>query len=210
MGIKSQLFDNSVQLNAAVFTTDYENIQLNQQVGVSPTIDNQGNAEINGAEVEIQAIFTDAFSINANVSYLDATFSKILPEAYLAPSALQAGVFKGSELPKTPEWQFNISPRYELTLDSGASMVFLADYTWTDELWNDTERTYLLQRDSVENLNLSFIYQPASEQWQFTLGATNVLDERYLQTGFAQPATGILSGSYSRGSQWYASFNYAL
>jgi outer membrane receptor protein involved in Fe transport len=210
LGIKSQLLDNSVQLNAAVFATDYENIQLNQQVGVSPTIDNQGDAEIKGVEIELLAMLSESFSVNANVSYLDATFSEILPEAFLAPSDLQAGVYKGSELPKTPEWQFNLSPRYEWSLNSGASVVLLADYTWTDELWNDTERTYLLKRDSVENLNMSLIFAPASEQWQVTLGATNLLDERYLQTGFAQPATGILSGTYSRGSQWYASFRYSL
>jgi iron complex outermembrane receptor protein len=209
-GVKTQLFDNSVQINAAIFTTDYENIQLNQQVGVSPTIDNQGDATIKGGEVEVQAVLSDGFSVSMALSYLDATFDTIFPEAQLAPDAFRAGVFKGSELPKTPEWQFNISPRYQLTLGHGGTMVFLVDYTWTDELWNDTERTLLLQRDSTENLNLNVSYETSGQEWVFTLGGINVTDERPLTTGFSQPGTGILSGTYGRGSQWYASVSYRL
>jgi iron complex outermembrane receptor protein len=210
LGVKTQIFDNSVQINAAIFTTDYENIQLNQQVGISPTIDNQGDAEIKGGEIEIQALFTDAFSLSANASYLDATFETILPNAFLAEDDFRAGVFSGSELPKTPEWQVNISPRYELLLGNGGTMVFLADYTWTDELWNDTERTLLLKRESTENLNLSISYEPSGQEWRLTVGGINVTDERSLTTGFSQPGTGILAGSYNRGSQWYASLNYSF
>ena len=210
IGAKTQILDNSVQINAALFTTDYENIQLNQQVGVSPTIDNQGNATIEGGEIEVQAILSDAFSINTNLSYLDATFDTILPDAFLAADNFRAGVFEGSNLPKTPEWQFNISPRYELILESGATMVFLLDYTWTDELWNDTERTLLLRRDSAENLNLSLSYEPDSQNWKLVAGGKNLTDDRILTTGFSQPGTGILSGTYNRGSEWYLSLSYRL
>ncbi len=209
VGVKSQLLDQRMQLNAAIFSTDYKNIQLNQQVGVSPTIDNQGDAEIKGGEVELQALVTSAFSLTANLSYLDATFSKVLPQAFLAPDAYRAGVFKGSDLPKTPKWQYNLSPRYEMGLASGATVVFLADYTWTDSMWNDTERTLLLKRDAAQNLNLSVSYEP-NQNWKLTVGGTNLTDERKLSSGFSQPGTGILSGTYSRGREWYATFGYKL
>ncbi len=36
-----------------------------------------------------------------------------------------------------------------------------------------------------------------------TLGATNLLDERYLVTGQAQIAGGFIYGTYSRPAEWY-------
>jgi iron complex outermembrane receptor protein len=133
-----------------------------------------------------------------------------LPDAFLAPDNYRAGVYVGSNLPKTPKWQFNLNPRYELSLSSGAAIVLLADYSWTAELWNDTERTYLLKRDAATNLNLSVSYKSTDKTWQTTLGGTNLTDERSLSSGFSQPGTGILSGTYTRGRQWYLTLAYKL
>jgi iron complex outermembrane receptor protein len=52
-------------------------------------------------------------------------------------------------------------------------------------------------------------YEPNSN-WKLTLGGTNLTDERKLSSGFSQPGTGILSGTYSRGREWYATFGYKL
>jgi len=208
LGIKSRLFSNRVQLNAAIFTTDYQDIQLNQQVGVSPTIDNQGDATISGGEIEILALITEEFSINMNASHLDATFDTVLPDAFLAPDNFRAGVQAGSPLPKTPDWKLNISPRYEYVFDSGASLILLGDLSWSASLWNDTERTLLLQRDDVTLLNLSATFIAPDGDWNLTVGGTNITNERYLVTGFSQPGTGILTGSYDRGSQWYVRLGY--
>lgn len=42
-------------LNAAVFMTDQEGIQLNFQQGLSPTFENAGDTEIKGLELELRA-----------------------------------------------------------------------------------------------------------------------------------------------------------
>ena len=51
--MKSELFDRRLLLNAAVFYTDYSDIQLNVQQGPSPVLQNAGDATIKGAEIEI-------------------------------------------------------------------------------------------------------------------------------------------------------------
>ena len=43
--------DRRLQVNVAAFSTNYKNVQLNQQVGTSPTIDNAGTARIKGVEI---------------------------------------------------------------------------------------------------------------------------------------------------------------
>jgi iron complex outermembrane recepter protein len=203
LGLKSTLIDRRLQVNAALFQTDYKGIQLNFQQGVSPTIQNAGDAKIKGFEVEVTAAPTDALTINASVGYLDAKYTNVLAPAQVAANPFQAGVFPGGELPKTPKWKFNISPRYELDLGDSGSIVVLADYTHSSSLWNDTERAFLLQRAATDLLNGSITYK-APANWDITLGMTNITDERYLVTGQAQIAGGQFYGTYSRPREWYA------
>jgi iron complex outermembrane recepter protein len=204
LGLKSTLIDRRLQVNAAVFQTDYKGIQLNFQQGVSPTIQNAGDAKIKGFEIEITAAPTDAFTINGSIGYLDAKYTSVLLPAQVAPNPFQGGVLPGGELPKTPKWKFNISPRYELRMANGGKIIALADYTHTSSLWNDTERAFLLQRPSTDILNGSIAYREPNDHWDITVGMTNITDTRYLVTGQAQIAGGQFYGTYSRPREWYA------
>ena len=202
LGVKSTLVDRMLQLNAAVFTTKYSGIQLNFQQGVSPTIQNAGDARIKGFELELTAAPAEGFTITGSVGYTDAYYTSVLPGAQVAANPFQAGVFPKAALPKTPKWKFNISPRYELPVGSEGKLVFLADYTHTSKLWNDTERAYLLQRPSTDILNGSITYKSGGN-WDVTAGMTNITNERYLVTGQAQIAGGQFYGTYSRPREWY-------
>jgi iron complex outermembrane receptor protein len=205
LGVKSQILDSRLQLNAALFKTNYDGIQLNFQQGVSPTIQNAGDAEIKGGELELLAAITNRFELAASFGYTDSEYTSVLAPAVVAPNPLQAGVFAGADLPKTPKTKFNVSPRYTIPLAGGAGLTLLADYTHTSESWNDTERTYLLQRDAVDFVNASVTYKSASGMWELTAGGTNLRDERYLTTGQAQIAGGQIYGTWSRPREWYAS-----
>ncbi len=203
IGIKSTLIERRLQVNAALFQTEYKGIQLNFQQGVSPTIQNAGDARIKGFEIEVTAAPTNALTINASVGYLDAKYTDVLAPAQVAANPFQAGVFPGGALPKTPKLKFNISPRYEIDLGGSGSVVLLADYTHSSSLWNDTERAFLLERPSTDLLNGSITYK-APANWDITIGMTNITDERYLVTGQAQIAGGQFYGTYSRPREWYA------
>lgn len=203
VGLKSTLIDRKLQLNAAIFTTKYAGIQLNFQQGVSPSIQNAGNARLKGFELELTAAPADGFLINASVGFTDSKYTSVLAPAQVAANPFQAGVFPGADLPKTPKWKFNVSPRYELPVGSGdAKVVILADYTHTSKLWNDTERAYLLQRSATDILNGSITFK-SGNHWDLTAGMTNITDERYLVTGQAQIAGGQFYGTYSRPREWY-------
>ncbi len=77
IGIKSEWFDRRLRLNLAGFHTDYRGIQLNSQIGPSPTIVNAGNARIWGAEAEAEAVFGHGLSVTASVGYTDAKYTSI-------------------------------------------------------------------------------------------------------------------------------------
>ncbi|PTR11829.1 MULTISPECIES: TonB-dependent receptor [unclassified Novosphingobium] len=203
-GIKSELLDRHLQINGAVFLTNYNGIQLNFQQGVSPTIQNAGDARIKGFEVELVAAPARGLTITGSLGYTDAKYTSVDGPAQVAPSALQAGVFAGATLPKTPKWKFNVSPRYQADLGSHGTLVFLGDVTFTSMMKNDTEGTFLLDRQHTTVLNGSVTYRAPGGSWELTAGGTNLTNERYLTTGQAQLAGGQIYGTYSRPAEWYA------
>jgi len=203
VGIKSDLFDRHLQLNAAAFTTKYSDIQLNFQLGISPTIQNAGDARIKGFELEAVLAPVPGLTINSSVGYTDAKYTDVLPGAVVATNTLQAGVFVGAPLPKAPKWKFNISPRYEYRLGNGGALVALVDYTRTSSLWNDTERTFLLKRPAVDSLSASLTYREPDKRWSLTVGGTNLTNDRYVVSGNLQ-AAGLIFGTYNRPAEWYA------
>jgi len=206
VGVKSTLLDRHLQLNAAAFTTKYTGIQLNYQVGTSPTIDNVGDARIKGFEVEMVAVPVDALTINASVGYLDAYYTSLDPAVAVTSGVIpgfQAGAIEGSVLPKTPEWKINISPRLEVPLGNGGEIVLLGDWTHTTGMWNNVERTLVLYRPSTDIINASISYTDPSDRYTLTIGGTNLTDERYLSSGTAIPSTALISGVYSRPREWY-------
>ncbi|MBJ7444008.1 MAG: TonB-dependent receptor [Sphingobium sp.] len=209
-GIKSTLLDRHLQLNAAVFSTKYRDIQLNIQVGTSPTIANAGDARIRGFELEMVAAPVDGLTINGAVGYIDAQYTSVSAGAAAVGGAnpFQAGTLVGETLPKTPKWKVNLSPRYEAKLGNGGSVVLLADWTYTSSAWNDTQRTFLLKRVSTDIVNASISYREPDGHWSLTAGGTNLTDKRFLTSGGSNIAAGAIFGTYNRPREWYVRFGF--
>lgn len=211
LGLKSTYLGRRLLVNAAIFMTDYGAIQLNYQVGGSPTIDNVGDADIKGAELEITAQPARGLTLNMAVGYTDAKYTALDPEVAVTSGfvpGLQAGAVVGSTLPKTPKWKVNFSPRYEFELGNGGSISVLGDYTFISKQTNNVERTFVLNRPSVSIMNASVAYRTPDEKYTITVGGTNLTGKRFLASGTSIPASGAIIGSYNRPTEWYARLGF--
>jgi len=203
MGVKSTLLNRALQINAAVFQTDYKDIQLTFYAGVSPVFQNAGDARIRGFEIEAVAAPIEGLTINASVGHLDAKFVNVLPAAQTAPNVFQLGVQEGTELPKTPKWSINVSPAYNFDLGNSGEITLAASWTHTSSVWNDVERSPSLARPAQDMVDASITYRQSGGQWFVQSGVTNILDERVLVTGVANPGFGLAFGTYNRPREWY-------
>jgi len=194
LGFKSELMDRRLRVNAAAFFTEYEDIQLNFQEFVSPTIRNAGDAEYKGFDIDVQGYLTDGLAFNMGIGYVDAEYTKVKEGATIDESFA---------LPKTPEWQFSFGPSYQMQLDSGATLTFNVDYMYQDEMYTDTENSEGLLRDSINVMNASVTFTSADDKYDIVVGGTNITDERYIVTGQFQPGGGQLYGSYNRPEEYY-------
>ncbi len=212
-GFKSTLFNRRLQFNVAAFTTNYRNIQLNQQDGPSPVIDNAGTARIKGFEIEAVIAPARGLTINAAVGYLDAKFTELLPSVQRTSGVIpgfRAGASIGSPLPKTANWSVNVSPRYETSLGNGGALIVMADWTHRTEVWNEVARYFSLRRPATDVVNANLTYREPDERWTLSLGVTNLTDQRFLISGAANDAAGAHYGSFNRPREWFArvGFNF--
>jgi iron complex outermembrane receptor protein len=205
-GIKSDWLDRSLQLNAAVFFTKYDGIQLNFQQGLSPTIENAGNADIKGVEFEGMWIVGGGFSVGATAGYMDAYYTFLAPGINAGQSCAQpyqACITLDSQLPKTPKLKYSLSPAYKAGLAAGGSLRFGVDFTHSSEVFNDAINTSLLRRPQTNVLNASVTYASALDKYELVVGGTNITNERYLTTGNQDTTAGIIYGTYNAPDEWY-------
>ena len=210
IGVKSTMLNHRLQLNLSAFDTNYRAIQLNYQVGTSPTIANVGNARIKGVEVEMIARPTRVLTLNAALGYTDAYYTYLDPAVQVtsAPTSYEAGATVGAPLPKTPSWKVNIGPRFDFPLSNGGKLSLLADYTYTSSMRNNVEGTFALDRPATNLVNASIMYASPSERYTMTVGGTNLTNDRYVTSGSAIPASGVIAGSYSRPVEWYVRLGF--
>ena len=94
-------------------------------------------------------------------------------------------------------------PTLDVGLGNGSNLRFAVDYTYTDDMFNDSLNTANLHRDSTDNLNASIRYSSPEDKYEFAVGGTNLTDERYLVTGSLNEGPGEHVGTFSAPRQWY-------
>ncbi|KAA1194139.1 TonB-dependent receptor [Pseudohalioglobus sediminis] len=109
IGVKS-MWDN-IRLNAAVFYTDIEDLQVTLDAGTcsSRVSFNVEEAHTMGAELELTAYVTDAFVVTFAGSVLEAEFDSTVRDG---DGNVVGGVEDGNRLASVPEWQFSVSGTY--------------------------------------------------------------------------------------------------
>jgi iron complex outermembrane receptor protein len=113
-------------------------------------------------------------------------------------------------LPKTPKWKASLGPQYTIDFEGDRSMRFVANYTFTSTMTNDTLATPLLTRPDTKILDLSVAYATAGGKYEFVLGGTNVTDKRYVITGQDQVAGGQVQATFNAPAEWYLQLRVKL
>jgi iron complex outermembrane receptor protein len=197
VGLKSQFLDHHLQVDLAAFTTQYKDIQLLIQQGVSPTFINAGDARIKGIELDMEAALGSGLTVRGSAGYIDAYYTRIVD-----PTGV---ITLESNLPKVAKWTAHLGADYRINLANLGSITFRGDYTFKTRVANDAENTPELYAPSISLVDLSATLEP-KENWSLTAGGTNVLNRRYLVNGDNQlGGVGEIFGVPNRPAEWYIS-----
>jgi iron complex outermembrane receptor protein len=189
IGFKMDPLD-SLRINIAAFSTDYDDIQMTYRLGVVPLLFNAGVATIDGGEIELEFAPTEDFRLDATVGYLDAKFDSITAPPPFGPVSPTATASLSSRLPFTPEWQTHLGMSYTFHPGSNWSLTPRADLSHTAEQFFDAGNSpEIAQEDAITLISASLTLASDDDKWRFVLGGNNLTDELYPVAGTSSLTT---------------------
>lgn len=165
VGVKVDVLQNRLSLNAAIFRTKKKNDYENQGTSAAPDYVAIGDSQVEGFEIGAQGKLTDQWAIYGGYTYLKSKLTNSLTVANI-----------GNQLANTPENSFSIWSTYDLTPQwtIGGGAVFV-DSRWTSvtndgrvpSYWRfDAMAAYKVTKDFTVQLN---VYNLANEYYYDTL-----------------------------------------
>ncbi len=116
VGMKGDFLDNSLRLNATYFRTAIDELQVSRfdpsNVAFLFFIENVGDAESSGLDVDLQWAASDNLTVAGAASFLSTELTR------LNPQLRGIAVPVGSDLPFAPAFSGNLRVRYDFTLDA--------------------------------------------------------------------------------------------
>ena len=206
LGFKTDLVDNTLRLNGAIFTTDYDELQFTYRSGVAPYLANAGKASIDGYELEMTWLPSGDWVVEGGIGYLDSSVDELRELSIVA-----TGVLVGNRLPYTPEWTYNLGIGYNGVLDNGWMIAPRVDVSYRDDVFWDANNTPEIAVDSSYSIfNVSLVFGPDQGAWRARASVTNATDELYSTGGNSSLSTGAgyAEIAYARPREYYLMFEY--
>ena len=197
-GIKLQMFDRKVSINAAGFYYDYRNKQLRAKFvdpifGALDLLVNVPKSRITGGEVSIDARPIPGLSLSASATYLDATvrnYNGVVGSTTNA-SGLREPVtasFKGVRLPFAPKLQYSVRGDYDMPITSGlTAFVGMGVNGQTKSIgtlalsgassFGVPSSLYKIKGYALVDANIGI--HSANNQWKLTVWGKNIFNRYY-------------------------------
>ena len=211
IGLKTDLADGRIRLNAAAFYYDYNNLQYQ---ATDPEVFNGGvgnipESEIFGAELEFSAFLSDSLILDARMAWLDTEITSdhlaldnvqseaagnallgqgfdLFSDEIQIARADQIQNVNGNELAKTPSFTGNLSLNWTKELEAWGEMRSTLQYTYRGDfkhrIFNNAD-TDIVPSYDVLDLVVGF-YPGAGESWHVELVAKNLTDEDGINARF--------------------------
>jgi iron complex outermembrane receptor protein len=198
VGFKSNLNNDRLRLNAAVFAYQVDDQQITAVGGVSNLIQlvNADKTNAYGFDLDVDALLTDNFLVELGVGYNNteiddpnlriATCGALLSDfsqACTPTDPLDADGFAlvdGNTLPNAPEWNANVRAQYTVPLRSG-ELYFAADYMYQSDMQFLIYDTVEYNSDGTFELGVRAGFAAASGLWDVAIFGRNVTDEENLK-----------------------------
>jgi iron complex outermembrane receptor protein len=213
VGIKSDLLDGRLRLNASVFDMDYADMQIgsagldenNQPAWVTS---NAGSASITGFELELQSTIGAHWLLDASVGHTDFQYTDIpdlqdcLSNGF--PAAQCTGFIDIDSAPaRTPDYKAALNVAYLTSLSNGSEIAIRVGASYQDETFFGANDDPLTRSPAHTLTNARITWLSADNSWEASLFGTNITDERAIQSklNFLN-LFGTIQTTYVRPEEW--------
>jgi iron complex outermembrane receptor protein len=219
LGVKTELLDRRLRLNAAVFSTDVDDNQFFEffagPFGLLRVVTTIDETKISGIEADFNWLASENFSIFGGVGFMDSEIEK----------NVNRPLSVGNDVPQAPDETYNLGAQMEFPMGNNTNFYARVDFQHVGEMWFHTlqgESTPTIwqafpnldflgdrsqdfsntQRDAYDTVNLRIGFE--AERWSATVWGRNITDEDYLEEvipaaefggSFIHPATTATYGA---------------
>ncbi|WP_206486283.1 TonB-dependent receptor [Thalassotalea sp. G2M2-11] len=188
LGTKLLFWQGRAALNAAMFYSEYQDLQVYSMSGVRFLTTNAAEATAKGLEVDLRAKLTESLSLNTSFALLDAvyddyqggscTYEQLTQHNASGAEGACTQDLSGRSFIRAPEFQMNVGLTHEVDFSNGAYMVSGISVNYTDEQYvKDSLPEYSLV-SGYTTVDASMSFTTANEDWIFKISARNLTDER--------------------------------
>lgn len=212
LGGKFTLADGAAELNAALYRTEYEDLQTSQFDGsLGFNVTNAGEATSQGLEVDGRWLVAEGLTLIASAAYLDFEYDTfpngqcafgVTPNSTAFPGLCD---FSGQRREFTPEYQGTFTVDHVLTLGDNLELHSTLDIIYSDEYFASPTLDKNLVQEAYTKLNLRVALGSADGQWDVALVGKNLTDESVITFGNTAPLSTALTGG--KGAAYYAFFD---
>lgn len=180
LGLKSEWWDRRLRINAAVFATNFEDIQIDVadrfNAAIAETINGNKTADVDGLELDITLVPLTGLSLNLSYTYLDGDMP-------LQPNPLAAGALEQFAFAQTPQHAGSVSASYTFAPTRYGTFIAHADITSTDQyayvaFGDERKDAYTLLNARLSLTDIKLGQQPG--RFKVSVWGKNLTDEDYV------------------------------
>jgi iron complex outermembrane recepter protein len=184
LGFKSDLLDNSLRINAALFYYEYTDQQFINVVGISNYLENAGGSEILGFEAEVWWAATDKLVVQLGLGVLDTEYTELeLRNIDTIDDNNDTIDLAGNELISAPPVNVSVAIDYDLYQNDYGYLSLNANANFQDDQWfsayNDQAGHQYIKQDAYWIYNGRLSWYASDESWQASVWVKNVTEEEY-------------------------------
>jgi len=220
LGFKLDFPDANLRLNIAIYDTQVEDLQANSFTGTGFNLQNAGNADTNGAEIELLWHPTDSFTVQAFYARSNADFESFENGTCWDATPFQTGIDDPGQLPPdpgtipsliaeercsrtgdrvayNPEDRFFVGLTKDFEVGATSTAFVRVEYSYASDLFTDGDIDPLTLQPSLSLVNARLGFRWGSDEGnELTLWGRNLGDERYFAGSFDPPVQDGRMNSY--------------
>jgi iron complex outermembrane receptor protein len=179
VGMKSRLLDDTLQLNLAYFFYIYEDLQLLYFDQGSSQVQNLGEAENQGLEIDAHWLIGENWDLFFAGALMDSEITDAEDLVSLGVCGSDCG---GNRLPFAPDASASLHLKW-YTQMAGGELYAKAEYHWQDRMYSDLDNISTIAVDAWDEWNLRAGYE--TDTWSVNAYVQNVFDEEHFERGWA-------------------------
>ena len=201
IGAKSTLADGRIRLNVALHDTKFEDLQTNAFAGDGFNLQNAGNAETRGVEIDFSWLPTENLNIQAAYAYNEANFTDFENGSPWIATPIQTGIAdpgcdpgnpelcdrSGGRVDGNPEQSWYLGAQQDFRVGNATTAFIRAEYSYLSDTMTDGNNDPLKLRESFGLFHMRFGLRFESIDSELAVWGRNLTDERFYETVFDVP-----------------------